>query len=304
MKKHNYFVKLAALALALVLTLSLTACGGSNTDNSGDNAGDEQKPVVKIAVPNDTTNEARALLLLQENGIIKLKDGVGITATKNDIEENPYNVEIVEAEAAQLPNQLQDVDYAVINSNYAISAGLNPVSDSLLIEGSASAYANILTVKEGNENEPKILALKAALESQQVVDFINETYNGSVISVVENPTDGYDATVDYDALNGETITIAATPAPHAEILEVVKTILADKGITLNIQVFNDYVQPNTAVEDGAVDANYFQHLPYLEDFNAQNGTHIASIASIHVEPMGLYGGKQTTLDALTTQSAQ
>ena len=299
MKKHNYFVKLAALALALVLTLSLTACGGSNTDNSGDNAGDEQKPVVKIAVPNDTTNEARALLLLQENGIIKLADGVGITATKNDIEENPYNVEIVEAEAAQLPNQLQDVDYAVINSNYAISAGLNPVNDSLLIEGSASAYANILTVKEGNENEPKILALKAALESQQVVDFINETYNGSVISVVENPTDGYDATVDYDALNGETITIAATPAPHAEILEVVKTILADKGITLNIQVFNDYVQPNTAVEDGAVDANYFQHLPYLEDFNAQNGTRIVSISAVHVEPMGLYGGKQTTLDAVS-----
>ena len=299
MKKHNYFVKLATLALALVLTLSLTACGGSNTDNSGDNAGDEQKPVVKIAVPNDTTNEARALLLLQENGIIKLKDGVGITATKNDIEENPYNVEIVEAEAAQLPNQLQDVDYAVINSNYAISAGLNPVNDSLLIEGSASAYANILTVKEGNENEPKILALKAALESQQVVDFINETYNGSVISVVENPTDGYDATVDYDALNGETITIAATPAPHAEILEVVKTILADKGITLNIQVFNDYVQPNTAVEDGAVDANYFQHLPYLEDFNAQNGTRIVSISAVHVEPMGLYGGKQTTLDAVS-----
>ena len=298
MKKHNYFVKLAALALALVLTLSLTACGGSNTDNSGDNAGDEQKPVVKIAVPNDTTNEARALLLLQENGIIKLKDGVGITATKNDIEENPYNVEIVEAEAAQLPNQLQDVDYAVINSNYAISAGLNPVNDSLLIEGSASAYANILTVKEGNENEPKILALKAALESQQVVDFINETYNGSVISVVENPTDGYDATVDYDALNGETITIAATPAPHAEILEVVKTILADKGITLNIQVFNDYVQPNTAVEDGAVDANYFQHLPYLEEFNETRGTHLVSVAGVHIEPMGIYAGRVSSLEDL------
>ena len=301
MKKHNYFVKLAALALALVLTLSLTACGGSNTDNSGDNAGDEQKPVVKIAVPNDTTNEARALLLLQENGIIKLKDGVGITATKNDIEENPYNVEIVEAEAAQLPNQLQDVDYAVINSNYAISAGLNPVNDSLLIEGSASAYANILTVKEGNENEPKILALKAALESQQVVDFINETYNGSVVSVVENPTDGYDATVDYDALKGETITVAASPTPHAEILEVAKEILAAKDITLDIQVYNDYVVPNTVVDDGTVDANYFQHLPYLEDFNAQNGTHIVSIAAIHVEPMGLYGGKQTTLDALSAQ---
>ena len=157
----------------------------------------------KIGVPNDTTNEARALLLLQENGIIKLKDGAGITATKNDIVENPYNVEIVEAEAAQLPNLLPDVDYAVINSNYAINAGLNPVNDSLLIEGSASAYANILVVKEGNETSPKALALKAALESKQVADFIAEKYAGSVVSVVENPTDGYDDSVDYDALTAQ-----------------------------------------------------------------------------------------------------
>ena len=290
MKKHNYFVKLAALALALVLTLSLTACGGGSSDNGGDT-----QPVIKIAVPNDTTNEARALLLLQENGIIKLADGAGITATKNDIVENPFNVEIVEAEAAQLPNQLQDVDYAVINSNYAINAGLNPVADSLAIEGSASAYGNILAVKEGNENAPKILALKAALESQQVADFITEKYAGAVISVVENPTDGYDASLDYDALKGETITVAASPTPHAEILEVAKEILAAKDITLDIQVYNDYVVPNTVVEDGTVDANYFQH------FNAQQGTHIVSISAIHVEPMGLYGGKQTTLDAVTSK---
>ena len=296
--KRNTFTRLAALALALILALSLTACGGK--DNSADNNGDT-KTTVKIGVPNDTTNEARALLLLQENGIIKLADGAGITATKNDIVDNPYNVEIVEAEAAQLPNMLPDLDYAVINSNYAINAGLNPVTDSLLIEGSASAYANILAVKEGNENEPKILALKAALESQQVADYISETYNGSVISVVENPTDGYDASVDYDALKGQTITIAASPTPHAEILEVVKEILAAKDITLDIQTYNDYVVPNTVVDDGTVDANYFQHLPYLEDFNAQNGTHIASISAVHVEPMGLYGGKQTTLDALTTK---
>ena len=299
--KHNTFTRLAALALSLVLALSLAACGSkdNNNDTAGDN--DATATTVKIGVPNDTTNEARALLLLQENGIIKLADGVGITATKNDIVENPYNVEIVEAEAAQLPNLLPDVDYAVINSNYAINAGLNPVNDSLLIEGSASAYANILAVKEGNENEPKILALKAALESKQVADYISETYNGSVVSVVENPTDGYDASVDYDALKGQTISIAASPTPHAEILEVAKEILAAKEITLDIQSFNDYVVPNTVVDDGTVDANYFQHLPYLEDFNTQNGTHIASIAAIHVEPMGLYGGKQTTLDALTTK---
>lgn len=189
--KRSAFAKIATLALALVLVLSLAACGKKS--DSG----------VKILVPNDTTNEARALLLLQENGIITLKDGAGITATKNDIVDNPYNVEIVEAEAAQLPSLLADAEYAVINSNYAINAGLNPVKDSLLIEGSASAYANILVVKEGNENEPKILALKAALESQQVADFIAEKYAGAVVSVVENPTDGYDASVDYDALSAQ-----------------------------------------------------------------------------------------------------
>ena len=298
--KRTYFTRLAALALTLILALSLTACGGKDTNTDADNSGDT-KTAVKIGVPNDTTNEARALLLLQENGIIKLADGAGITATKNDIVDNPYNVEIVEAEAAQLPNMLPDLDYAVINSNYAINAGLNPVNDSLFIEGSASAYANILAVKEGNENAPKILALKAALESKQVADFIAEKYAGSVVSVVENPTDGYDASVDYEALKGQTITIAASPTPHAEILEVAKEILAAKDITLDIKSYNDYVVPNTVVNDGTVDANYFQHLPYLEDFNAQNGTHIASIAAIHVEPMGLYGGKQTTLDALTTK---
>ena len=290
--KHNTLTKIITLALAAVLALSLAACGSKTNDDSGDKT---DAPVIKIGVPNDTTNEARALLLLQENGIIKLKDGVGITATKNDIVENPYNVEIVEAEAAQLPNLLPDVDYAVINSNYAINAGLNPVNDSLLIEGSASAYANILTVKEGNETSPKALALKAALESKQVADFIAEKYAGSVVSVVENPTDGYDSTVDYDALNGQTVSCAATPAPHCEVLEVCKEILAAKGITLDIQEYDDYVIPNQVVEDGQVDTNYFQHQPYLDNFNAEKGTHLVTVAGIHVEPMGIYGGKQDSL---------
>lgn len=277
--------KIFALVLALILALGiLSACGKSDS--------------ITIAVPNDTTNEARALLLLQDQGYIKLKDGVGITATINDIAENPLGIKFQELDAAQIPNVLKDVDYAVINSNFAISAGLNPVDDSLAIEGSSSAYANILAVKEGTESSDSVKALKAALESQQVADFINEKYAGAVISTVDNPTDGFDATVDYDALAGTTITIAASPTPHAEILAVVKDILAEKNITLDILEFSDYVQPNNVVESGEVDANYFQHLPYLEDFNAENGTHIVSVASIHVEPMGLYGGKQTSLDAL------
>ena len=96
----------------------------------------------------------------------------------------------------------------------------------------------------------------------------------------------------------EKIIVGASPSPHAEILEVAKDALAEKGYELEIVTFTDYVQPNNVVDSGDVDANYFQHLPYLEDFNAQNGTHVVSVAAIHVEPMGLYGGKQTTLDAL------
>ena len=277
--------KILAVLLSAILALGILAgCSG--------------KDAITIAVPNDTTNEARALLLLQENGYIKLKDGAGITATINDIEENPYGIDFKEVEAAQIPNVLQDVDYAIINSNYAISAGLNPVQDSLLIEGSASAYGNILAVKEGNENSDAIKALKAALESKKVADFIAEKYEGAVVSVVENPGDGFDATVDYAQLAGKTISVAASPTPHAEILAIARDILAEKGITLDIKEFTDYVQPNNVVESGEIDANYFQHVPYLDDFNAENGTHIVSVSVIHVEPMGLYGGKQTSLDAI------
>ena len=275
--------KFLALILCALMALSFTACSSSG---------------LEIAVPNDTTNEARALLLLEANGIIKLKEGAGITATIMDIAENPKNITFKEVEAAQIPNILKDVDYAVINSNYAIEAGLDPMSQSLTIEGSYSAYANIVAVKEGNENTPKIKALVAALSSQKVADFITATYKGAVVSTVDAPTDGFDASVDYAALAGQTITVAASPAPHAEILAVAKEILAEKNVTLEVIEFTDYVQPNNVVESGEIDANYFQHTPYLDDFNAQNGTHIVSAAAIHVEPMGLYGGKQSSLDAL------
>ena len=275
-------ISLAAAAIFAVLSLS--ACGSSSQ--------------LTIAVPNDTTNEARALLLLEKNGIIKLKDGAGITATIKDIADNPKNVKFSEVEAAQLPKMLQDVDYAVINSNYAIDAGINPVKDSLAIEDSYSAYANILAVKEGNESTDKTKALKAALESKKVADFIASEYDGGVVSTVTEQGDGFDASVNYDALAGQTITVAASPAPHAEILKVAKEILAGKNVTLDIKEFTDYVQPNNVVESGEVDANYFQHFPYLDDFNKENGTHIVSIGAIHVEPIALYAGKQTSLDAI------
>ncbi len=275
--------KFLALILCALLAFAFTACSSNG---------------LEVAVPNDTTNEARALLLLEANGIIKLKEGAGITATIMDIAENPKNITFKEVEAAQIPNILKDVDYAVINSNYAIEAGLDPMKQALTVEGSYSAYANIVAVKEGNENSDKIKALVAALSSQKVADYITATYAGAVVSTVDAPTDGFDASVDYASLAGQTITVAASPAPHAEILAVAKEILAEKNVTLEIMEFTDYVQPNNVVESGEVDANYFQHTPYLDDFNAKNGTHIVSAAAIHVEPMGLYGGKQSSLDAL------
>ena len=138
----------------------------------------------QIAVPNDATNEARALLLLEQEGLIKLNDGVGLNATKSDIAENPHNYEIVELEASQLPARLQDVDAAVINGNYAIDAGLK-VSDALAVEAAdgaaAEAYVNVVAVKEGNENNEAVKALVKALQSDEVRTFIESTYDGAVV---------------------------------------------------------------------------------------------------------------------------
>ena len=290
--------KTVALAVAATSLLTLTACGSKNEEQG---AADDTAKTYEIAVPNDTTNEARALLLLQDQGLITLDPNAGITATVKDITDNPYNLTFKEVEAAQIPNVLRDVDFGIINSNYAIQAGLNPVEDSVAIEGSSSAYANVLCVKEGNEDNDLTKALVAAVESQQVADYITANYEGAVVSTVENPTDGYDASVDYAALAGTTVTVAASPTPHAEILAIAKDILAEKDITLEIKEFTDYVQPNNVVESGDVYANFFQHVPYLDDFNAQNGTHIVAVASVHVEPMGIYGGKQTSLDVITAE---
>lgn len=138
----------------------------------------------KIAVPNDTTNEARALLLLQDNGIIKLKDGAGIKATVNDIEENPNNIEIVELEAAQVPRVVNEVAI-VLNGNYALEANYTVKKDALAYEKSdseaAKTYVNVIAVKEGNENSEKIKALVDVLKSDSIKKFIDEKYDGAVI---------------------------------------------------------------------------------------------------------------------------
>ena len=138
----------------------------------------------RVAVPNDATNEARALLLLEANGLITLDEEAGINATKNDIVENPKNLEIFELEAAQIPRSLTDVDIAVINGNYAIDAGLS-IADALAVEDSesigATTYANVVAVQEGHESDPGIVALVEALQSDEVKQYMEDTYQGAVV---------------------------------------------------------------------------------------------------------------------------
>ena len=138
-----------------------------------------------IAVPNDTTNEARALLLLQDNGIITLKDGAGLEATVNDIAENPKNIKIQELEAAQVARVTGEVAYVVLNGNYALEADYSVAKDALAYEKSdseaAKTYVNVIAVKEGNENNPAIKALVDTLKSDTIKQYINDTYDGAVI---------------------------------------------------------------------------------------------------------------------------
>ena len=280
--------KILSIILVIILALGvLTACGKSTSGNG-----------MTIGIPNDPTNEARALELLQTQGLITLKDTGDVEATVRDIVDNPYNISFKEIEAAQLPMQLESLDYAIINSNYAIDAGLTP----FLTEGTDVAYPNIIAVKEGNENTDKIKALVAAVNSASVADFIKSEYIGAVVCDLNSPiADGLDAKLDYAKLKGETIKIAASPAPHADILKQAAKVLEGKGIKLDIVEFTDYIQPNMVVESGEVDANYFQHIPYLNDFNAENGTHIVSVLEVHHEPMGIYSNKYDSLDNIKTK---
>ena len=148
---------------------------------------DELQDGALVAVPNDVTNEARALLLLADNGLITLADGVGLNATTNDIVENPKNLQFIEVEAAAVANLTSEVDIAAINGNYALDAGFSSAADAIAIEDpnseAAQTYANLIVVKEGNENDPAVLALVEALQSDEVRDYINSTYEGNVLPI-------------------------------------------------------------------------------------------------------------------------
>ena len=172
-------IRITAVALLVVILASVGVLSGCG----------KKSEKVTIAIPNDATNEARALLLLQDNGIITLKDGAGLEATVNDIAENPYNVEIQELAAESVARVADEVAYVVLNGNYALQAGFSVAKDALAYEKSdseaAKTYVNVIVVKEGNENNEGVKALVDVLNSDEIKDYINNTYDGAVIPFEE-----------------------------------------------------------------------------------------------------------------------
>lgn len=252
-----------------------------------------------VALPSDTTNEARALLLLQEQGLITLKDGSDLQSTPKDIVNNPYHIQFVEQDSANIARCLDDVSFGVINGNYAVSS--NIADEKILAQESenskaAKTYANIIAVKQEDQASLKTQALMCALASEDVKTFIENKYHGSVI-YLQTPQSHSDAlsAIPQAPANNNILRVGASPVPHAEILEVIKPILEQKGWKLEIIEYSDYVQPNAALANGEIDANYFQHKPYLDDYNAKNHTQLVSAGAIHFEPLRIYAGREEKL---------
>ncbi len=217
---------------------------------------------------------------------------------------NPHGYEIVAIEASQLPLTLPDVDAAVINGNYALEAKLNETNPAIEIEAfnweTSIKRTNYLAVKGGNEESDKTKALVAAITSEEVEKYINDTYQGAVIASFID-ADGKDiASAEIpEAKDDNVIKVGATLIPHAEILKnVVADILALKGWKLEVIEFNDYVLPNTTLNEGEIDANYFQTLGYLKNQNEEGGLDLVAAVGVHIEPMGLYSKKINSLSEL------
>lgn len=217
---------------------------------------------------------------------------------------NPHGYQIVPLEAAQLPLSLPDLDAGVINGNYALESKLNETNPSIAIEEfdaeTSVRRTNYLAVQEGSEDLPKIQALVAAITSDDVKTYIENTYKGAVIaSFIDakgNPVNGGEIP---QASDDKVITVGATAVPHAEILNnVLKDTLSKYGWELQVVEFTDYVQPNTALDAGDLDANYFQTLGYLNNQNEERGLHLVAAVGVHIEPMGVYSKKYTSLNEL------
>ena len=266
---------LSLILAAVLLAFCLSACGSKSGPTT-------------ILVPDDDSNQTRALLLLAQEGLIELPAGASVesgVSVLDIVDAKGFNIQAAQADA--IPSLLENADkgtVAVINYNYALGAGFK-TSDALAIEDAsgdaALTYANIIAVRRGDETRPEILALVSALQDG-AVDAYNAQSGAGIVAIPGR--------AEKAIYTGEKVTlkVGASSTPHAELLELVKGALAEQGIELEIVIYDDYVLPNTALQDGTLDANYFQHTPYLNSFNEKNGTDLVSAGLIHYEPFGIY----------------
>ena len=289
--------KLALILAVALLALSIAACGQSAAPAP---AGNDK--ATTILIPDDESNQTRALLLLAQEGLVVLPEGASVetgVSVLDIVDAKGFNIQPAQADA--IPSLLDNADkgtVAVINYNYALGAGFR-TSDALAIEDAsgdaARTYANIIAVRRGDETRPEILALVAALQDG-AVDAYNEQTGAGIV-----PIAGEAVTADPVSENVK-LKIGASSTPHAELLELVKPALAEQGIELEIVIYDDYVLPNTALQEGELDANYFQHTPYLNSFNASNNTDLVSAGLIHYEPFGIYSKTVSSLSEITPES--
>lgn len=246
---------------------------------------------ITIAIPAEAGDQGRALMLLEEHGLLKLDESAGYEATIADITDNPLGIRFKEVDSISLPVELKNADYGIIPGPYALSAGL---ADPLLVENASSPFVQVVTVRESEKETGMARALAAAVCSSEVEEYLQSS--DYAVSVIDNPTDGYDPEVDYTSLKGKTMKVVSFPGINKDVIEIAGKILAQKGITLDIVISEDLMAPNDMVNSGKAFANFFATEDLQTGFGMEKGT----LAKVFLfQPgIGLYAGKQTTLDPL------
>ncbi len=256
------------------------------------------KKAITVAIPSDEVGMNRALVLIRDLGYIKLDETVEGNFTTDNITENPQKIEFDAVDPEEIAGKRSEYDYIVLNSDDAVSAGIDPKKEALAQESLFDDYASVLTVKNGNKSGDIALALKSALESQSVSDYILDEYNAFLRSAVKQKTDGYNKKIDYSGLADTKITVASSEKIHGEILEKAQNILKSKNITLKIIDCENMEQALAKVENGEADAAFAQSKLHLDAFNFEKEEKLTDVCAIYSGPLCIYGGTQTSLTPL------
>lgn len=305
--------KIVKSVSVLIASFALTACGSSASASSSSSTAASSGDPIQIAVPDDATNEARAIKLLETAGLIEVDPDAGYSPELKDITKYIYNIEIVPQSAETLPQTLEDLGAATINGTYAIPAGLSPTDDGLIIEDQGddgdNPYVNVIVARSEDKDNETYQTIVEAFQTQYVADYILGKYQ-----------DAYFPTFDYDADEAEEnkdkvveevdayesdeegktkVTVGVCGANNDQWKAVQKVLdEEDAGIYIELQVFDSYDIPNDALNAGDIDLNAFQHKAYLQSEVDSQGYKIEAIGDTLIAPLTLYSAKYDSLDEL------